>query len=120
MSDIQGVSPGGPRRQDGSPPQNDQTGAGLRFGEDVEAGLTARQIGSRAKRRRRSMLIALGTLIVIAGAAGAYVGYQSMMTPEQFAEQEAAAESELDGIVDDVMDELWRMENVEAARNATR
>ena len=120
MSDIQGVFPGGPRRQDGTPPQDGGTGAGLRFGEDVEADATTRAIGSRTKRKRRSILLLLGVAVLIAGATGVYFGVQSRTTLEQLAEQEWAGASDLNGIVDEVMDELWRMEDVEAARNSAR
>ena len=57
--------------------------------------------------------------MAVAGVAGVYVGLQSRVTPEELIEQVRAEEeaSEFDGIIGDVMDELWRMEDIEAARN---
>lgn len=85
----------------------------------MEAGIAHGQGELKTRRRRRSKLIAIAVAVVVAGVAGVYLGLQAIVTPEELAEQartEAEA-SELNDIVGDVMDELWRMEDVEAARN---
>ena len=72
-------------------------------------------IGSHAP----TPLIAIAVAVVVAGVAGVYIGLQARVTPEELTEQARMEEeaSELTDIVGDVMDELWRMEDVEAARN---
>ena len=126
MSKIQGMFPGGPRRQDESPDEGDRTGADLRSGEDVDADATASSIGRRARRKRRSILIGVLVTIVIAGATGGYIGYQAIVTAEELAAQERAKAnasgkvSELERIKDDAMRELWEMEAAEAARARAR
>ena len=64
------------------------------------------------------MFIALGASVVLALTTGLYLGIQARVTAEELAEQErAAAEaSEFDENTKKVMDELWRMEKVEAVR----
>ncbi len=119
MSQISGMFPGGPRRP-GDPNQDgDRTETPLRSGEDVEAGIARGVAEFKARRRRRSMVIVLAVAAVVAGVAGVYIGLQALVTPEELTEQAGAEEeaSELDDIVVDVMDELRRMEEVEAARN---
>ncbi len=115
MSQIQGMFPGGPRREgDASEPHRP-----LRSGEDVEASITDNALETKASRKRRSMFIALGASVVLALTTGLYLGIQARVTAEELAEQErAAAEaSEFDEDTQRVMDELWKMEKVEAVRN---
>ncbi len=104
----------GDANQDG-----DQVETRLRSGEDVEAGIAAGQVELKARRRRRSTVIVLAVAVVVAGVVGVYVGVQALVTPEELTEQAGAEEdaSELDDIVDRVIGELWRMEEIEAARN---
>ena len=118
MSQVSGMFPGGPVR-----PGDAKEGAGaetrLRSGEDVEAGIASGQGDLKTRRRRRSRLIAIAVAVALAGVVGIYVGLQARVTPEELAERLRAEEeaSELNDIVGDVMGELWRMEEVEAARN---
>ena len=119
MSQIHAMYPGGPMHQGDSNQNGDRTEPRLRSGEDVEAGIVASQGELKTRRKRRSMVIALGVVLAVAGMTGVYVGWQAIVTPEELMEQ-ARTEKEasgLGGIVDDVMDELWEMERVEAVRN---
>ena len=119
MSKIHGVFPGGPTHQGDSDQNGDQIEPHLRSGEDVEAGIVAGQGELKTRHKRRSMVMALAVALAVAGMTGVYVGWQAKVTPEELMEQ-ARTEKEasgLEGIVDDVMDELWEMERVEAARN---
>ena len=115
MSQIQGMFPGGPRREDDA----SEPHGPLRSGEDVEARITDRTLDAKASRKRRSMFIALGASVVLALTTGLYFGIQARVTAEELAEQERAkAEaSQFDAETKKVMDELWKMEKVEAARN---
>lgn len=115
MSQIQGMFPGGPRRKgDASEPHRP-----LRSGEDVEASITDHTLEVKASRKRRSMFIGLGAIAVLALTAGLYIGIQARVTAEELAEQQRAeAEaSDFDEYTKSVMDELWKMEKVEAVRN---
>ena len=107
--------PGGPRRQEDP---SDLRGP-LRSGEEVEAGITHDVLDAKARRRRQSMFIALGVFGVLALTGGLYVGIQARITPEQLAEEQRAEvePSDLDETARKLMDELWRMEEIEAARN---
>ena len=119
MSQIHGMFPGGPTRQSDSSQNGDRTEPSLRPGEDVEAGIVVGRHELKERRRRRSMVIAIAVALVVGGVGGVYVGLQALVTPEELTEQLRTEDdvSELDGIVNDVMKELWRMEDIEAARN---
>ncbi len=119
MNQIHGMFPGGPRRPGDANQDGDQAETRLRSGEDVEVGIARGQGELKERGRRRSTVIVLAVAVLVAGAAGVYVGLQALVTPEELTEQARAEEeaSELDNIVDDVMNELRRMEEVEAARN---
>ena len=115
MSQIQGMFPGGPRH----PGDTSEPRGILRPGEDVEAGITDRAIDAKAHRKRRSMLIAVGAFAILAVAGGIYMGIQAQPTPEQIMEEQRTegGADELDDLARKVVGELWRMEEIEAARN---
>ncbi len=119
MSQISGMFPGGPMRPGEANQDGDGAETPLRTGEDVEAGIVAARIAFKARRRRRSTVIAVAVAVAVAGGAGVYFGLQTVVTPEELTQQASKDEeaSELDAIVDDVMGELRRMEELEAARN---
>ena len=111
--------PGGPVRPGDANQEGDGAETRLRSGEDVEARIAGGQGELKTRWRRRSKLIAIAVAVVVAGVGGVYVGLQAIVTPEELTERARMEEeaSELDDIVDDVMGELWRMEDIEAARN---
>ncbi len=117
MSQIHGMYPGGPMHQGDSNQNGDRTEPHLRSGENVEAGISVAQGKLETRQRRRSRVIALAVAVAVAAATGVYVGLQA--APEELTEQARTEKktSELDAIVRDVMGELWRMEEIEAARN---
>ena len=112
MSKIEGMFPGGPRR----PGETSEPSGPLRSGEDVEARITGRALDAKARRKRRSMLIVVGAIVMLAVTGGVYMGIQARITPEQITEEQREAD-ELDDLARKVMRELWRMEEIEAARN---
>lgn len=71
------------------------------------------------RRKRRSMLIVVGAFGMLAVAGDIYMGMQAQTTPEQITEEQRTEgeAGELDDLARRVMDELWRMEEIEAARN---
>ena len=113
MSRIQGMYPGGPRRQ-GATSEPHGT---LRSGEDVEARISDDLLDAKAHRKRRSIFIALGAFGLLAVTGGIYIGLQARVTAEELVERERVeAASDIDE-TQKVLDELWRMEELEAARN---
>ena len=119
VSQIRGMFPGGPVRPGDANQEGDGAETRLRSGEDVEARIAGGQGELKTRWRRRSKLIAIAVVVVVAGVAGVYVGLQAIVTPEELTERARMEEeaSELGDIVDDVMGELWRMEDIEAARD---
>ncbi len=115
MSRIEGMYPGGPRRQ-GATSEPHGT---LRSGEDVEARIIDDLVDAKARRKRRSIFIALGAFGLLAVTGGIYIGLQAHVTAEELVERERveAEASDIDKTVQKVLDELWRMEELEAARN---
>ena len=75
--------PGGPNRQDDAKQERERTETRLRSGEDLEAGIRARQSELKASGRRRSTVIALTVAVVVAGVTGVYFGLQARVTPEE-------------------------------------
>jgi hypothetical protein len=115
MSRIRGMFPGGPRHGGGT---SEPRGT-LRAGEHLEAEITDHALDESARRKRRSKLIAVVGIGILAVTGGIYVGMQALVTPEQLTvEQRTEGRAgELEDLTRSVLDELWRMENVEAARN---
>ena len=65
----------------------------------------------------RSPIVDVG--VGAASGGGVYVGLQAWVTPEELAERERLEKeaSDLEEPAREVMGELWRMEEIEAARN---
>ena len=115
MAEITGAYPGGPPRHqpdDGSIPQPEVE---LVDGESVEASRESRITKHRKGRRNRRVIIGLVTSIIAAASAGAYYGVRSSRTAERQAEEEMMKEGELDvnEQADRILNELWRMEDIE-------
>ena len=115
MSRMQGMFPGGPRHRGATSEPPDT----LRPGEEVEAAITDHALDAKARRKRRSMLIALVAIGILALTGGIYMGMRAQITAEQLAEEqrEEGEAGELDDVARRVLNELWRMEEIEAARN---
>ena len=68
------------------------------------------------KLRKRRLLIGLVTFLVVGVGMGAYIGLQSRKTAEELAEQEAeGSEVDIKKEADRLLNELWRMEDLERA-----
>ena len=115
MSKIEAMFPGGPRRQE----DRSEPSGPLRSGEDFEAGMSGHALDAKARRKRWSMLMAMGAIGLLAVTGGLYLGIQTWITPEQITEEQRVEgeAGELDDLARKVIDELWRMEEIEAARN---
>ena len=115
MSRIRGMFPGGPSHQGAASDPR----ATLRAGEDVEAGINHHVIDAKARRKRRSMILAVAAIGILALTGGIYMGMQTQVTIEQITEEQRAEgeAGDVDDLTRRVMNELWRMEEAEAARN---
>ncbi|HSW27853.1 MAG TPA: hypothetical protein VLH75_00045 [Longimicrobiales bacterium] len=118
---IEGSFPGGPTRRDpGEPaPQAPR----LRRVEEIEERASSRVLhsarGRRTTRLRAGLLVALGAAFAI----GLALGRASHMTQEKLTAGREAARARDLGVsseVNRVLLELWRMEDIEAARNMGR
>lgn len=112
---IQGVFPGGPRRD---------AGAGGRAGpvrrmEDLAAGAVALHRRRGAARRRRRWTVGSLVAVSVAGIAGYVLGRESRATAEQLTRQgetQATLDRFISREVNRTLLELWRMEDVERIR----
>ncbi len=118
---ITGSWPGGPRRE--GPTQEGARAPRIKRVEDIEAAAAARRIRSARKHRQRRAWIGLAFTLVFAGGIGWALGLRSHTSVEEIhATQTAQQEQDatISSQVNRVMLELWRMEEVEAARNGGR
>ena len=115
MSRIKRMFPGGPTHRGAT----SEPRVTLRAGEDVESEISEYALDAKARRKRRSMLIAVVGIGILAVTGGIYLGMQAQVTAEQTTEEQRAKgeAGEMDDLARRVMDELWRMEDIEAARN---
>ena len=118
---ITGSWPGGPKREGDAhkrtrPPR-------LRRAEDIEAGLAARSVRIRHGARSRRIAIGLGVSLAVAGGFGWVLGKASHRTAEEVISEYATArrrDLDISAEVNRTLLELWKMENVQAARNGGR
>lgn len=118
---IEGSFPGGPRRRDpGEPPRHAPR---LRRVEEIEEGVSRRTLDATRRRRSARTRAAWLLAMALALAIGSALGRASHATQEELtAAQEAARARDMDVSreVNRMLLELWKMEDVEAARNAGR
>ena len=119
MAEITGAYPGGPAHHQekagaAAPPTEK-----LADGESIEA-LREGQISKlRKERRHRRVMIGLVASLIAAVGAGAYYGIRSNRVTEALAREEMIqqGEVELNKQTDRILNELWRMEDVERGAN---
>ena len=115
---ISGFFPGGPGRAD--PAADRERRARLRGGEDREAARADREVTSKQKRRRRRLVIGAVAMLVLAATLSVVVmdtGPQTAAESIEAEAQEGGVESEIDSRIDRILDELWKMEEVERSEN---
>lgn len=118
MSGISGGYPGGPPRHDPEGQTADSDGPELRDGESVEASVADHAVRRKKKLRNRRLVIGLVTSIITAAGVGAYLGLQSRTTAEELAQEtmeEEENELDPDKELDRLINELWKMEDLERA-----
>lgn len=117
MGQISGRYPGGPTRDR---PQVDKKAAkgldDLATVEEIEARRERDTTRIRVRRRRRRMVFGVVVCVVVAGGAGIWIGLRSHRTAEEIAaerRQQAAEEFDLRRTSDRLINELWKMEDLE-------
>jgi len=118
---IRGSFPGGPTRQD----RGTQPGRAprLRRVEDIEARVARRTLESGQRRRRTRLRVALMLALAGAFAAGIALGRSSHTTQAELTAADAAGrvrDADVSAQVNRMLLELWKMEDIEAARNRGR
>lgn len=119
---FHGSFPGGPSRRGGPPPRSGPPR--LRRVEDIEERVARRQMVLKRDRRRSRVLWGLVGTAFAAGTIGLLLGMQSHTTAAEITAAEEARNQpstmELSKEVNRTLLQLWRMEDVEAARNRGR
>lgn len=119
---IRGSFPGGPSRE--APPEKRTRAPQLQRVEDIEAGLAKRSVSRKRRARRRRVVWGFLFSALVAGGVGVLLGVRSHATAEeQQAELRARSrpqEFDISSELNRTLMELWRMEDIEAARNRGR
>jgi hypothetical protein len=90
---------------------------------EFEHRVSRRKLRRTRERRARRVVVGLVLATLLAGSAGAYVGWASHTTPQEVTAAQDAARDRKDEISSEVnrtLLELWKMEDVEALRNKGR
>ena len=120
---IEGGFPGGPRRRGGEGPSRGNHPPRIERVGDMEHRVSRRKLERTRSRRSRRIVLGLLAATVVAGSAGAYIGYSSHTTPQEVtAAQDAAMrlDADVSKEVNRTLLELWKMEDVESLRNMGR
>ncbi len=116
---IRGSWPGGPRR-DGEPQERTRPPQ-LQRVEEIEARSASRLLRVRRGARTKRLVLGVAFFSVIALAFGWVLGLRSHTTLEEMqsaqSQQRAARDADMTSEINRVMLELWKMEDVEYARN---
>ena len=119
MRRISGSYPGGPSRDRSEVDKRaDKRLNDLASVEQIETRRGTDEVRTRGRRRRKRLIIGLVVSILVAGSGGVFIGLQSHRTAEELAaEQRAQAEAEfnLRRESDRLINELWKMEDLERA-----
>ena len=110
-----GGYPGGPRRHAEKEEAGEPSGFEIRDGESIEASAMARALSRSKRHRRRRLVIGLLTSLVLASSVGAYSGTAGKRRTAKELTQEQMMETVLEKEVSRLINELWKMENLERA-----
>lgn len=117
MDRINGAYPGGPRKRDDGGGDEDRRRK-LDRAEEIEGRLHQRHRSAVRKRRKKRLLVGFAVAVLVAGAAGFWMGLQANRTTEEIAaEQERRPEKgfDLSSERNKVLQQLWLMEDLERA-----
>lgn len=118
MSEMRGRYPGGPsRRQPGEEDGPSGPRPKLATVEEIEARAATGSRVHRHRMRRRRILLGFFLSLILAGAFGIWLGFQSHRTDEELAremsERASGTEFELDKQADRLINEMWKAEALE-------
>ena len=119
---IESGFPGGPRRRETTPAKRNHPPR-IEPVTELEHRVSRRKLKRTRVRRARRVALGLAGAMLLAGSAGAYVGYASHKTAQEVTAAKDAARNRKDEISSEVnrtLLELWKMEDVEALRNMGR
>ncbi len=118
MRRISGSYPGGPSRDRSEVDKRaDKRLDDLASVEQIETRRGVGIVRARGKQRRRRLILGLVVSILVAGSGGVWMGLRSHRTAEELAaeQREAEAEFNLRRESDRLINELWKMEDLERA-----
>ncbi len=118
---IRGSFPGGPRKS--VPAARRTAPPRLESVEELEERRALRRLSRRRKARVGRLFYGLLASVLLAGGVGVALGVRSHATVQKVCEEEAAARSaaqkdQINQEVNRTLLELWKMEDVEYARNS--
>ncbi len=118
MARIEGRYPGGPRRPTSASEEKEGEHPRLTTVEEIEERIAEGRVRRIRRLRRRHLLVVLLTVVLLAGGIGAWLGYRSHRTSAEVAEElrrQAEQSTDLRREADRVLNELWKMEDMERA-----
>ncbi len=118
MDRISGAYPGGPtRHEEPGHAELDEPPRTIRSGEDQarRAGLRGRD--ARLRRRRIRAVVGVSVTLLLSAAVGIYWGFSTVRASDELVEWEVGGvnkpDAELSREVGRLIDELWKMEELE-------
>ncbi len=115
---ISGSYPGGPKKQTLRSKRESERHAVIPGVSDLEQWARQAKVEIRQRKRARRIKVGFVCALLVAGGVGGYVGLSTHTTPEQLAEEErskAQAPGELSDQANRLINELWKMEDLERA-----
>lgn len=118
---MRGSYPGGPSKREADDAESRRATGRTRLtrAEEMEARAHEGRRARIRRRRRKRLIVGFAVAIVVAGAAGFWMGLQSHRTAEEIAaEQERRQREQFDfgAESDRLLQQLWLMEDLERAR----
>ena len=117
LNGFGGAYPGGPRRHAEKEKAGEPPGFEIRGGESLEASAMAEALSRSRRHRTRRLVIGVLTSLLLASSVGAYVGMRSNQRAAEELAQEQMREGRtvLEQEASRLLNELWKMENLERA-----
>lgn len=118
MNRISGSYPGGPKREQLKTKEERGFSKWIPRVVDLERSAGRRSLRHRNRARRTHLLAVVGLTLVVSGIGGMYMGLQAHKSSEDLAraEREKARPADIDlllGEADRLLNELWKMEDLE-------
>lgn len=118
VSTISGSYPGGPKKPTLRSKKESERHAVIPGVSDLEQWARRAKVATQRRNRARRIKIGFACALLAAGGLGSYVGLSTHTTPEQLAEEERSkvrVPGELSDQANRLINELWKMEDMERA-----